>query len=224
MSSDEFGSETLKIVNALDKKGVEKITILMRHSAKQVDDSNPGIEAFMGLTSEGKEMARQFGTRLPAGKTLQFFSSSVGRCIETAYLIDKGYTARGGKTVDNKLSGMLAPFYVKSSPSLAMAATPGGDFLREWFDGNLPSETIEDAPAAARKLAGFLVERTLESKEGEMGIHITHDWSIYLIKECIFGLAHEACGLVEFMEGIVFYAEGDTPYITSHQCEPRPIQ
>ncbi len=53
MSSDEFGIETIKIVSALDKKGVKKITVLMRHSAKQVDESNPGIEAFMGLTSEG---------------------------------------------------------------------------------------------------------------------------------------------------------------------------
>ena len=223
MSSDLFGVETIKIINALDKNNVKKMTIIMRHSAKRYDETNPAIEPFMGLTGEGKEMARQFGKRLPSGKTLRLFSSSAGRCIETAYLIDKEYTACGGKTVDNKLSGMLAPFYVKNSPSLADASNPDGDFLRQWFDGNFPADAIENAGTAARKLAGFLTEQMLASKENDLGIHITHDWSIYLIKECILGLKHEEYGMVDFMEGIVIYAENDAPYITSHQCVPRPL-
>jgi len=49
-------------------------------------------EPFMGLTDVGKSFALELGKSLPAKLMPRLFSSTFGRCIETAYLIDKGYT------------------------------------------------------------------------------------------------------------------------------------
>ncbi len=221
MTQNEFGTQTLTLIKDLQAKGITKMSVMMRHSARYYDRGNPGKEPFLGLTEEGKQYSYDFGKRLPRGLTIKPFSSTYGRCIETAYLIDKGYTAQGGSTVNNRVDAILSPSYVKKPFQLGkVMQKEATDFIRFWFDGNIPEEIIEVPEKAAWNIVDFLAANLTDLSDNQVSLSVSHDWNMYLVKEQCMGLVHEEVGGVEYLESVVVYEEDNQRYLANHQCDP----
>lgn len=194
----------------------------MRHSERYYDLDNPVREPFMNLTETGKDLSFKFGEQLPGGMVVRVFSSFIGRCIETAYLIDKGYTSTGGKTRSNTVELLLSPFYAKNPAQILKMFLESGSshFIRAWLDGDYSSEVIDHPKDSAQKMIGFARTALAEPLEAHIDILITHDWNLYLVKEVFLGLRHEDAGKIEYLEGVILYAQGSDVNIINHQAGP----
>lgn len=73
----------------------ERVFLLIRHSIRRnitPEDTDSG--AHVGLTDRGREIAVDFGKLFPEGSTA-YFSSPVGRCMDTAKCIEEGRVLAG---------------------------------------------------------------------------------------------------------------------------------
>ena len=219
---DLRAEQTLTTLNQLLDRGVEKISLIIRHSERFFSE-DAQMEPFMGLTPEGKAYAAQLGAALRPGPSLQLHSSFFGRCIETAYLIDKGYTRANNHLLDhNCTQQMLAPFYIKDiGTAIHMVEDQGSkQFLRNWFDNRIDDTVMEHPEKTADRLCEFMVDR-IQSMDGTgVSLCVSHDWNIFPIKEFKMKMPHETGGDVGYLDGLAFYRENDQFWLTSHQCDP----
>ncbi len=223
-TNQAYGASTVQMIKELYSNGINRFSVIMRHSARHYDDTMK-LEAFMGLTEEGKDLSFRVGKDLPDGFNLRLFSSNIGRCIETAYLIDKGYTAKGGKTQTNNLCEDISPFYFTDFKKAieVMLQYPGTEFIRNWIGGKISTDILLDARETTNRMLSHMTKSLGESKENTIIMSISHDWNMYLLKEMTLDLAHETYGLVEYLEGLIIYYKDDKLFITNHQVEPRPL-
>lgn len=214
--------QTLDTINRLLDNGIKKISVLIRHSDRFFSD-NAGLEAFMGLTDKGKDFAVDFGTQICAAPLPELYSSFMGRCIETAYLIDKGFTKKNGRALPhNCLDDLLSPFYIKDLEKALLSVEKLGThaFLRNWFDKKVDETIMENPEKAADLLSQFMIEQIKRLKEDRMAVCVSHDWNIFSLKEFKMGLQHETSGDVGYLDGVVFFEKEDRYYITNYQSDP----
>ena len=217
--------ETLLMINDLVDQGVEKISIVMRHSARHFG-TDPQMEPFLGLTEAGKAYAVAFGQALGQKPGPVFFSSHFGRCIETAYLVDKGYNQRHCRFQGhNTLETSLAPFYIRDMQTAFNAFKDLGNdtFLRTWFNKGLARDMMQDSEAAADVVADFMRAKLDGLEPGQIAICVSHDWNIYPLKEHKLDLPFETHGKVEFLESVVVFEQGGKHFIMNHQQQPRQL-
>jgi hypothetical protein len=214
--------QTLTVVNSLLDQGVQKIGLIIRHS-ERLFSTQVRMEPFMELTEAGKTYAHDFGQALRPDPLPKLYSSFMGRCIETAYLIDKGFSTRYKKilphnTVDNR----LAPFYIKDIDKAVERILAQGNevFIRNWFDGKTDENIMENPKRTADQICDLMMEQIKNLPQGQMAVSITHDWNIYPLKEFKLGLRHEECGDVGYLEGVVFFEKNDCFYMANHQSNP----
>lgn len=115
----EFGMENNPaFMNAADffagLSANERVFLLIRHSIRRhITPSDTDNGAHVGLTDEGRELAISFGKLFPDGGAV-YFSSPVGRCIDTAKCIAEGRELAGGPKVPEVTPlQCLGEFYVK---------------------------------------------------------------------------------------------------------------
>lgn len=225
MDKDTYGQEMLNTINNLIESGVKNLSVIMRHSARHY---SPKIEKepFMGLTDEGKELSRKLGCLLPKDFHLRFFSSHIGRCIETAYLIEKGFIQKGGETESNILEECLSPFYVNDLKKTIKAAFSNdlAVFIRRWFDGKLSPDALLNPKDSAGRILGLLAEKLNDNSKNIINVSITHDWNIYLLKEFCLGLDHETYGEVEYLDGVIVYKNNGNIKVTCPQGKSKTIK
>ncbi len=225
MNDIEFGKPVRDIIRNLSDRGIKKMSVMMRHSARHYNWEQPKEEPFLMLTEEGKEFAYNLGKTLPPGFTLKFYSSVVGRCIETAYLIDKGYVSQGGITDHNMMEPCLSPSYVKKPFELMkILQETSPNFIRQWFNGEISAEIIAPPQGAAHNIINMLESKLENLPENHINLGISHDWNLYLVKEYIMGLKHEDVGRVAYLEGLIVYREQGKTYVVNHQCKPVELQ
>jgi broad specificity phosphatase PhoE len=214
--------QTLTVVNSLLDQGIKKISLLLRHS-ERLFSTQVRMEPFMELTEAGKTYAYDFGRALPLEPLPKLCSSFMGRCIETAYLIDKGFTTRHKKILShNTVDNRLAPFYIKDiDKAVENILAQGNDvFIRNWFDGKTDENIMENPKKTADRICDLMIEQIKNLPPGQMAVSITHDWNIYPLKEFKLGLRHEECGDVGYLEGVVFFETNNRYYITGFQAGP----
>lgn len=220
-----LGPQTLEIIKNLQRDGIRKMAVIMRHSEKKFT-TEPGMEPFMNLTDQGKEYAFDFGKNLDSNFSPKLYSSTFGRCVETAYLIDKGFTRRHGETLSHTvISRLLTPFYVNDIRKVSDQVDREGNdaFLSQWFDKKLPDTIIRDPQTTAAILSAFMLERVKELETNEIAICISHDWNLYPIKEFMLGLKFKNWGDVGYLEGIVYFKDNGSCYLTGYQKSPVEI-
>jgi broad specificity phosphatase PhoE len=214
-------TQTLETINNLLDDGIKKISAIIRHSDRFYS-TDPQMEPFMGLTDEGKGFAYDFGTQLRVETTPKLYSSFMGRCVETAYLIDKGFTKQHGIAPEhNSMDQSLFVFYIKDFIKALghVAKTGPHDFLRAWFDQKLDDGIMKSPKETSDRMIQFMKEKTSQLKNNQVGFCVSHDWNIYLLKELILGLPHEEYGDVGYLDGLVFFEKDNQFYITSHQAK-----
>ena len=217
--------QTLTIIQQLLHRDITKIAAIIRHSARYYGTS-PGSEAFMGLTPEGMEYAVEMGQQFPHAPRPRLYSSPFGRCIETAYLIDKGFTRQHGTALpNNQPHEKLAPFYIKDiNKALNLLKELGTHtYIRNWFDNRLDETVMENPATTTGALVRFMAERVTSLADREIAICVSHDWNIFPLKEFVLDLTHEKAGDIGYLDGVVFFETDGQIYITSYQADPRPV-
>ena len=149
--------------------------LLTRHSVRELA-KNGFADYRLPLTPEGITMAREWGARLERPVSA-FYSSPVGRCVDTARAMAEG--ARGAGLIDHEPEVITDSTLVEPGCYVEDINRVGPTFLkmgalrflnahlRQPFDGML-------TPAAGRaKLAGYLHDR--QPGAGELAVHVTHD-------------------------------------------------
>lgn len=168
----------------------------------------------------------KLGTKLPENPRPRLFSSHFGRCIETAYLIDKGYI----KTHcifngHNSQAVELSPFYITDiHKAIGLVQELGNvNFLRRWFNLEIPEDIMLNPETAADKIADFMVRQMKGLDRGEIALCVSHDWNIFPLKEYKLGLPHEEYGTVGYLESVIIFEKGGENYIANYQKEPCPL-
>ncbi|MCF8044327.1 MAG: histidine phosphatase family protein [Desulfarculaceae bacterium] len=216
--------QTLEMLNKLSSDPVDGLCVLMRHSERNYHE-NAAMEPFMGLTENGKNAAVDLGAALPASIEPAIFSSHFGRCIETAYLIDKGFTRQGGRFGSLPvISSDLSPFYIrhiKKAIRMVEDMTPDR-FLRAWFNREIPETVMEDPRQAALRITSFLKDHLdhRENSRQSFSICITHDWNIFPVREYIMDLSHEKNGPIGYLDAIFLFRKEGRYFMASRQKEP----
>ena len=149
--------------------------LLTRHSVRELA-KNGFADYRLPLTAEGVAMAREWGARLER-PVQAFYSSPVGRCVDTATAMAEGALEAGliealPEVVTDPT--LVAPgCYVEDINRVGPTFLKMGalsflnQHLKTPFDGML-------SPAAGRaKLAGYLYQR--EPEPGSLAVHVTHD-------------------------------------------------
>lgn len=214
--------QTMDTINHLIDDGIKRISLLIRHSARFFTEESR-LEPFMGLTDEGKAFAFDFGAAIRPDLSPKLCSSFMGRCIETAFLIDKGFTQKNNLIIGhNCLERILTPFYVKDiEKAVPLIESQGNDlFLRNWFDNLIDDSIMESPEKTADLLSEFMVEQIKHLKKNQIAICVSHDWNIFPLKEFKLGLTHETAGDVGYLEGIVFFEKENNYYMTHSQAGP----
>jgi broad specificity phosphatase PhoE len=215
-------SQTIDTINNLADNGIKKFSVIIRHSERLFSE-DASLEPFMVLTDIGKGYASDFGTSIRPNLLPKLFSSFMGRCIETAYLIDKSYTKKNRMDLDHtSIDKMLSPFYVKDIEKAIPLIEKQGNtaFIRNWFDGNFNESIMENPQRTADLLCEFMVEKIKQLKENQIAICVSHDWNIFPIKEFKLGLKHEISGDIGYLEGLIFFEKKGQYYLTNFQTKP----
>ncbi len=216
------GGETLSLIRHLNRQGIDRMSLILRHSKRDYH-TDVHMEPFMCLTDEGRTLAFKLGEGLPENLSLKLFSSHIGRCIETAYLIDKGFVNKtGGYTEHNRVVRSVAPFYVRDMVKVVeiVKKTDVFTFIRNWIDGKIPEDILMNAREAAEKMFRFLAGGLRESDVNTLHVSVTHDWNVYLLKEFGLDLPHETFGKIAYLEGVVLFEKDGAIHIANHQKDP----
>ena len=214
--------QTIDMIHQLLNRGIKKISVLMRHSERSFSE-DARLEPFMGLTDAGKQLAVDFGAAIRPNLLPKLFSSIMGRCIETAYLIDKGFTKKNNQALEhNSIQEALSPFYINHMEKVLQQVGKIGNhaFLRNWFDNRIDESIMKNPEKTSDHLTGFMIEQIKNLKENQIALCISHDWNLFPVKEFKLGLAHETCGDVGYLEGVLFFEKENRYYITHHQSDP----
>lgn len=222
---DVKSDQTIEIITDLHNRGITRMAAVIRHSHRfYATDARK--EPFMGLTPKGRQLAFDMGSQMALTPAPRLFSSPFGRCIETAYLIDKGFThTHRAELPHNTPDEFLAPFYIKDIPAaVGMVEKQGSPkFIRDWFDRKIDGKIIEDPGKTADILAGFATDRITELADHRVALCITHDWNIFPLKQFKLGLPHEVSGVVDYLDGVVIYEENHDFFITGHGADAKPL-
>jgi broad specificity phosphatase PhoE len=214
-------SQTIETIQTLLDRGIQSMAVMMRHSDRFYH-KDPMMEPFMGLNAAGKTYAYDMGQALPDLEP-RLFASHFGRCIETAYLIDKGYTrSRGASLPHTQTCDLLTPFYIKDIKKALtiMMDTGSRPFIRAWFNHEIAVDIMENPETTADMLTDFMKEQLSEVSDNQIAVCVSHDWNIYPIREFKLGLTHEAAGDVGYLDGIVFFQEKGQTFAVSRQAGP----
>lgn len=218
-------AQTLETMNRLLAKGIRKMAVILRHSQREF--SREAVhEPFMGLTPEGRTFAFDMGRALPRDMRPRFFSSFFGRCIETAYLMDKGYAREHGIFPDHTVTQkILAPFYIKDIEKAVTRVQQLGtrDFIRQWFDGKIDEDIVINPRTTADRIAGHMARLVEGLGENEAAVCVSHDWNIFPLREFILDIRHETVGDVGYLEGVLFYQDRGKTLITWADSDPVPL-
>jgi broad specificity phosphatase PhoE len=221
----QYGSETLALIEDVFAQGVGHVAALIRHSAREFEAGRHDL--LNPLTDEGRTFARAFGKALPKGTLVRGYTSPAERCVETVQLILEGHGDDGGRVTRHRPIEALGVFYVLDQMKMyrAMTSSPSGEpgrasashaasasatgqvpFLSRWFAGEIGSDVMMPADVAA-KLVGRVVAGKLEAplETPQLDVCVSHDMSLYLVRDRLLGLAVDSSGPVDFLDGVVFY-------------------
>ncbi len=202
------GTYVLNLIGSVPKKG--RTIVLIRHAER---DSFRGIPPDLchtvGLTPQGMQMARDFGTairqiapdaRLILGHTL------AKRCEMTVQSIREGFSSDGQVRVLGCEPEIPGP--VADMDRLLSLKDDGGwpALIQRWLDSELPEEIIGNPLKYSDALLATLLSYP-GVRDGEMLIIVAHDMTLFPL---VFGLFGKNARAMEFLNGVVISAGCDT--------------
>ncbi len=212
----EFGDTTLSLVEELTDLGANHVVLLMRHSAREFVEGRHDLDN--PLTPEGRQLAAHFGKRLPKHFLLRAYASPVERCMETAKIILDAHDEHGGPSTRLRPVEALGIFYVLDQQKMFKSMQAHGDrFLEHWYAGKIDADIMMPANVAAETLAAVALAKFRQRvAEYQLDILVSHDWTLYTLRDQLLSQNFNLYGEVNFLDGIAFYQLGEQSYIRSH--------
>jgi len=154
----------------------ERVFLLIRHGERRhITPEDPDFGAHVGLTERGREQALALGKCIPAEGDMSFFSSPVGRCVETAENIGAG---RIVKNPSIEKMDCLAEYFVQDYDEYTKVLRAGFyEGICEWLKNEAegkPRRTRE-AFAPLLKRSEEMLAMMLEKGNARFNIFATHD-------------------------------------------------
>jgi broad specificity phosphatase PhoE len=192
-------------------KSTERVYLLVRHAERpHITAADADYGAHVGLTAAGRERAVALGKMFPPEGDAVYYSSPVGRCMDTAKCIAEGralagYCAPGTSLPEITPLAVLGHLYVKDYPSYL-------DVLNERFYQNICSWIdSDDHPAfyplheRAEEVRKFM----LEKGTARFNIFATHDaWVVpTLVHFCKMHFTPQRW--MNYLTGIAFVVNSD---------------
>lgn len=187
--------------------------LFIRH-AERYDVTDFATHAGVQLTPAGEDAAFALGQQLPEGRAVHVLHSPIQRCQVTAARIAEGYNAMGGAAQLEGALEELCGHFIRDYDAVTLLTRqyktgPGSaDFVRAWFDGELPATAIECRDSAVaycqHLFEGYLCDADAES----LFIFVSHDWDIMVMREGWLGLRHEDVGWLGFLDGVAMAWNG----------------
>ena len=158
----------------------ERVFFLVRHAERDhIKPTDADYGAHVGLTERGREQALSLGQCISADGDMVFYSSPVGRCVETAQFIAKG---RGLENAHVEPLESLGNFFVQDYDEFTKVLRAGFyEGICEWLQNERegkPRKEIEAfCPLASR--SEEMLAMMLEKGSERFNIFATHDaWSV----------------------------------------------
>jgi broad specificity phosphatase PhoE len=193
-----------------DLKSTERVYLLIRHAERPhitAEDADYG--AHVGLTDAGREHAVALGKMFPPEGDAVYYSSPVGRCMDTAKCIAEGRAlaghGAGASQPDVTPLAILGHFYVKDYPTYL-------DVLNEMFYQNICAWIDSDNHPAFYPLherAEEVRKFMLEKGTARFNIFATHDaWVVpTLVHFCKMQFTPQHW--MNYLTGIAFAVNSD---------------
>ena len=183
--------------------------IVIRHSERDIiTDVRQSI--FQLLTPEGKEMARDFGAKLPTKKPIRLFHSMIERCKQTAECIQEGFKS---EVYSFSCHDMLTGFYVYDPESILEDVNISGSyqFISKWFKGVYSETQIMPAVKARQQMIDTFIQNY---NEDFLDIYVSHDWNVALLSSLYYNIMEQNYPWPGFMQGAVLKKIEDKYFFT----------
>lgn len=191
----------------------ERVFFLVRHGERgHIMPDDPDHGAFVGLTDSGREQAFNLGKAIVADcRSISFFSSPVGRCMQTAEYIGRGY---GCEKPDVKPLQPLAEFFVEHYDAYMDTHRTGFyQGVCRWLDGTARDPAYVDPayfPLAGRSQE--MLKLMLENGSADINIFCSHDAWIVPCLNHFCGLQFSPSRWMNFLTGMaVVVSKGVDP-------------
>lgn len=156
----------------------ERVSFLVRHGERgHILPNDPNHGALVGLTDRGRDQALNLGRFIAAGMgdtSISFFSSPVGRCMDTAKFIGLGF---GIDTPNVEPLQPLAEFFVEHYDAYMETHRTGFyQGICRWLDGTATDPNyIDPAYFPLAKRSEELLQLMLSKGSSRINIFATHD-------------------------------------------------
>lgn len=182
--------------------------VMLRHAEREpIIDRESGWHA--ALTDVGREAAVDLGARLAPFSPTVIDHSPIPRCGATAVALAEGLRAAGCELAMGGDHEVFSGPFIRDLDAVLDHYLGLGNaaFLRRWFDGGLPAEIIQAPLAAAHaQLAGLA--SLLPERGPHLGLVVSHDWNIAVVRDCLLGARHEIVGAPAVLDGLICWREG----------------
>ena len=192
-----------------------KIYLLLRHAERNhITPGDKDFGAHVGLTDRGRRQAVALGKMIPAIGDAVYFSSPVGRCMETAKCISEGrkLAGFGNFAIPGVASGAaadsvnvtplneLGDFFVRDVPAYEQTLREGFyEGICEWLDSGK-----HDAFWPLHERAEQMREMMFEKAQSRFNVFVTHDAWIVPCLSHFCGLKFEPKCWMNFLTGLAF--------------------
>lgn len=156
----------------------ERVFLLIRHGERRhITPEDPDFGAHVGLTERGREQALSLGKCIPSDGDMNFFSSPVGRCVETAENIGRG---RGVENPSVEKLDCLAEYFVQDYEEYTKVLRAGFyegicEWLKNEVAGNPRNRSGKEAFAPLSTRSEEMLAMMLEKSDARFNIFATHD-------------------------------------------------
>ncbi len=192
-----------------------RIYLLLRHAERNhITPEDKDFGAHVGLTERGRRQAVTLGKMIPAFGDAVYFSSPVGRCIETAQCIGEGrkLAGFGNFAIPGMASGIaadgvnvtpldaLGDFFVRDVPAYEQTLREGFyEGICKWLDSG-----EHDAFWPFHERAEQMREMMFEKAQSRFNIFVTHDaWIVPCLSHFCSFKFEPKCWM-NFLTGLAF--------------------
>ena len=180
-----------------------KIYLLLRHAERNhITPQDKDFGAHVGLTECGRRQAVSLGRMFPAFGEAVYFSSPVGRCIETAQCIAEGRKLAGyvGGTAIVTPLGPLGDFFVQNVPAYEQTLREGFyEGICKWMEAG-----EHDAFYPLHERAEQMREMMFEKAQSRFNVFVTHDAWIVPCLSHFCGFKFTPKCWMNFLTGLAF--------------------
>lgn len=154
-------------------KGIEpeeRVFLLVRHGERNhITPADPDYGAHVGLTEKGKDQAYSLGRSIPTEGDMVFFSSPVGRCVETAECIAKG---RGIEKPSVEKLECLGEYFVQNYDTYVEVLKQGFyEGICAWLKDDKSTDAFYPLASRSEEMLSMMLEKGC----ARFNIFATHD-------------------------------------------------